>query len=887
MQANSSTTTTTTTKTKKLSSGTGTNMISSVAVTSAIKTTTTTRKPAGSGVSPKTSKAQVASNSPSATSDSNAEIAELTKKINDHADAIYHTWKSQGIPPPELLQMYTNAAASGDLSDVASPTADAEGLQKMVTSFVNKDKEQRGKTNSLKKSDITANGKVKKAVVSSFSPVPDQALQSPKKVAAVSVSKPLPDVNLNYDISLDLDVNNLSSQQTQNLLKISELIQQQKDAPATVGKKRQNSKSNSSTSNNHIVNLASTNKLTASEQPTKKQSKASSSGSSRIGSAAVSLDVVDGPSAARMANSAAVSDKGAEPAATTSRKSSKTKETKETSSDSKPATKEKPTAVATVANARKSTSRIATDNAGNIAAATAATAATSAASAASATSMDATPATAASTTMPTLNKVKPTSGARAALTNGQDKMNLLTRGSVAERVLMFEKCPDVRHAFLNIKRPQTDPPPKSLLKVKLHATPPPPPQEQNLLQKEIRSTKSVYIPRFYFPHGKPQPNIAMERVVRGILSAFDSFPNNQVTKDELPRILKICGLPFYWRMPVMVFCQSASSGLVERQRFVEFWKQMNVYCHEAASRFVYILSRGQRFRSYIVPEDLVPMVQDVVDTHPGLAFLKEATEFHSRYVHTVIARIFYSVNRSWSGKITIAELKRSDLLEMISLLEEEEDINQIMAFFSYEHFYVIYCKFWELDKDHDLLINQEDLAKHSDHALSSRIVERIFSGCVTRSDNKKAPEDEAKMSYTDFVWFILSEEDKRTPTAIEYWFRCMDVDGDGVLSMYELEYFYEEQQQRMEGIGIECLPFEDCLCQMLDMIKPANRDCITLGDLKRCKMTHVFFDTFFNLEKYLDHEQRDPFASQRDEYTSDWDRFAAQEYELLISEEND
>lgn len=260
---------------------------------------------------------------------------------------------------------------------------------------------------------------------------------------------------------------------------------------------------------------------------------------------------------------------------------------------------------------------------------------------------------------------------------------------------------------------------------------------------------------------------------------------------------------------------------------------MNVYCHEAASRFVYILSRGQRFRSYIVPEDLVPMVQDVVDTHPGLAFLKEATEFHSRYVHTVIARIFYSVNRSWSGKITISELKRSDLLEvsglgyhlgmshliclihqMISLLEEEDDINQIMAFFSYEHFYVIYCKFWELDKDHDLLINQDDLAKHSDNALSTRIVERIFSGCVTRSDNKKSPEDEPKMSYTDFVWFILSEEDKRTPTAIEYWFRCMDIDGDGALSMYELEYFYEEQQQRMEGIGIECLPFEDCLCQV-------------------------------------------------------------------------
>lgn len=51
---------------------------------------------------------------------------------------------------------------------------------------------------------------------------------------------------------------------------------------------------------------------------------------------------------------------------------------------------------------------------------------------------------------------------------------------------------------------------------------------------------------------------------------------------------------------------------------------------------------------------------------------------------------------------------------------------------------------------------------------------------------------------------------------------------------------------------------------MLDMVKPKMQGKITLSDLKKCKMTPIFFDTFFNLEKYLDHEQRDPFASQRD-----------------------
>lgn len=50
--------------------------------------------------------------------------------------------------------------------------------------------------------------------------------------------------------------------------------------------------------------------------------------------------------------------------------------------------------------------------------------------------------------------------------------------------------------------------------------------------------------------------------------------------------------------------------------------------------------------------------------------------------------------------------------------------------------------------------------------------------------------------------------------SIEYWFRCMDLDGDGFLSMYELEYFYEEQLQRMEALGLETLPFTDCLCQV-------------------------------------------------------------------------
>lgn len=70
----------------------------------------------------------------------------------------------------------------------------------------------------------------------------------------------------------------------------------------------------------------------------------------------------------------------------------------------------------------------------------------------------------------------------------------------------------------------------------------------------------------------------------------------------------------------------------------------------------------------------------------------------------------------------------------------------------------------------------------------------------------------------------------------------MDLDGDGVLSMYELEFFYEEQCQKLEAMAIEPLPFEDCLCQMLDLVKPEVE-----GQTLTSRDTHLGFTVLFNV----------------------------------------
>nr|XP_018668660.1 uncharacterized protein LOC100176266 [Ciona intestinalis] len=410
--------------------------------------------------------------------------------------------------------------------------------------------------------------------------------------------------------------------------------------------------------------------------------------------------------------------------------------------------------------------------------------------------------------------------------------------------------------------------------------------ESSPVCKPNKKDKSRKIPRFYFPGGHPKSSDEMTSTLQLINAAFQKLCKENITCQEMATIAKACGFTSYWKSALFKAACQPKSESVSKDDVIEMWKRVASTNHDNASRFVAMLAKpGRKVLDF---DDLLCLLQDVVESHPGLVFLRDAPEFHTRYMNTVIARIFYAVNRSWSGYITVPELRKSNFLETLDTLEDEEDINMICDYFSYEHFYVIYCKFWELDTDHDLVIDKMDLLRHANGALSNRLIDRVLSGAVTRWDS--SDHRLHKMSYVDFVWFLISEEDKKSQTSIEYWFRCMDVDGDGVISMYEMEFFYEDQMRKLEQLDIEPLPFEDCVCQMLDMVKPINRDHVTLKDLKQCKMAHVFFDTFFNVEKYLDNEQKDPFAPQKDadallNEPSDWEKYAADEYEVLVAEE--
>ena len=72
--------------------------------------------------------------------------------------------------------------------------------------------------------------------------------------------------------------------------------------------------------------------------------------------------------------------------------------------------------------------------------------------------------------------------------------------------------------------------------------------------------------------------------------------------------------------------------------------------------------------------------------------VQETAEFQEHYAHTVVFRILYTLDRTEKGVLTLPDVKRGCLAQAMMQLDREEDINKVLRFFSYEHFYVMYCK---------------------------------------------------------------------------------------------------------------------------------------------------------------------------------------------------
>ena len=119
-------------------------------------------------------------------------------------------------------------------------------------------------------------------------------------------------------------------------------------------------------------------------------------------------------------------------------------------------------------------------------------------------------------------------------------------------------------------------------------------------------------------------------------------------------------------------------------------------------------------------------------------------------------------------------IKRAKFLPALNyVFAPGSDVNNEPRFFSYEHFYVQYCEWFELDTRQRHLLTFNQLSRYSSHTVNPLVFRRM-----AHATNRYYTDG---VDFGDFIWFIMSEEDKTHPTAVEYWFRILDYDGDGLI----------------------------------------------------------------------------------------------------------
>ena len=169
--------------------------------------------------------------------------------------------------------------------------------------------------------------------------------------------------------------------------------------------------------------------------------------------------------------------------------------------------------------------------------------------------------------------------------------------------------------------------------------PSPPPASLGEIAAKRPSRTSV--PRFFPTVGSHTISEMDQMLLDQVKEAFGE-DDLVLHLEDFELIAKVCGLSTYLAADLFHACGGRGEGGVSISSFTAFWKQLATDCTSTHEKVMRLLSpRGGKLE----PAHFRRMVRFVLDTHPGLEFLLESPQYHERYIDTVIARMFYAINR--------------------------------------------------------------------------------------------------------------------------------------------------------------------------------------------------------------------------------------------------
>uniref|UniRef100_A0A3Q3DAT2 Serine/threonine-protein phosphatase 2A regulatory subunit B'' subunit gamma n=1 Tax=Hippocampus comes TaxID=109280 RepID=A0A3Q3DAT2_HIPCM len=255
-------------------------------------------------------------------------------------------------------------------------------------------------------------------------------------------------------------------------------------------------------------------------------------------------------------------------------------------------------------------------------------------------------------------------------------------------------------------------------------------------------------------------------------------------------------------------------------------------------------------QGFLRESDLENYILELIPTLPQLDGLEKS--FYSFYVCTAVRKFFFFLDPLRTGKIKIQDILACSFLDDLLELRDEElsKESQESNWFSAPSALRVYGQYLNLDKDHNGMLSKEELSRYGRATLTSVFLERVFQECLTY---------DGEMDYKTYLDFVLALENKKEPAALQYIFKLLDMDNQGYLNVFSLNYFFRVKKIKCNQITFTVND------EIFDMVKPKDPYKITLQDLVNSCQGDTVTSILIDFNGFWTYENREaPVANDSD-----------------------
>lgn len=343
------------------------------------------------------------------------------------------------------------------------------------------------------------------------------------------------------------------------------------------------------------------------------------------------------------------------------------------------------------------------------------------------------------------------------------------------------------------------------------------------------------------------------KILWGILDQHQTVPDEQlISYTDYQKVISLASPRIKPYLTSLVFAQLQQGDSQGRISIMSIFNYVmrKVWLEQTRIGLSLYDSTGQ---GYLTEIDLENYITELLPTLPQLEGLEKS--LYSFYVCTAVRKFLFFLDGARAGRVRILDILACSFLDELLELRDEELSKEVQEqnWFSAPSALRIYGHYLNLDRDHNGMLNKSELAGYGSGTLTQPFLDRVFQTLLTYS---------GEMDYKTYLDLVLALENRSEPQAIAFLFRILDINNQGYLDAFTLNYFFRAIQDQMKAHGADAVAFEDVKDQLFDMVRPKNPDKIALDDLISCGQGETFISILIEFHRFWAYENREAVASE-------------------------